>query len=336
MTDDMSEANVTEYSASGQKEEETFNRCPTCGIEAEGIVTCPECGARVTKGIPIKIFKSIAGAGLVLGFFLLMAATYLTAPTIFEISFIGEVNDLILDEIEGEPSEERLFRALSEVRNYVRYPGHVSYSEPDELYGDFSISVNPARIRGRVQDITLQEGANNFTLTLSDGEQEVDARGFNALSDFRDQLGDRFPPNLFDKVEVTGSLNFSSRWGASLYLGVPNRLRVLDEFEEQSKVLGDIVEEDLGEYYWVEGRVTDVFRPGEIRIITLECLVVPGAKFELAVPDFIYNDLPPEEQELLVGSGNELELFVRITEFRGDLQLSLARDDEPGYIRRAD
>ncbi|MGM0381422.1 MAG: hypothetical protein ACQEP7_05500, partial [bacterium] len=196
-----------------------------------------------------------------------------------------------------------------------------------------SITVNPARLRGRVADVRLEKGANNFTLTISDGEQEVDARGFNALRDFKQQLGDNFPPDLFDRVQVVGSLNINSRWGASMYLSKPSRLRIIEEFEEEYISLADITRDELGNYYWVKGKITDIFRPGKIRIITVEDLEVPGAKFELAVPDFMFEELPSGEQDLLLNTGNKVEIFVQVSEYEGNLQLSLADPDEPGNIR---
>ncbi len=324
----------TDYSAHGGIEEDDeayYWECPTCGDEAEGHLTCPTCGARITKSISLSIINKLAIATIVVGLLFLGVASFITAPAEFEIGTIMEIHrEEIMDRIDLEDPTRVLNDAYRRVRRHILYPGQVDYQEPDEGSGEFSISVEPTRIVGRVAEVELQEADDHFMLRITDGEDNIRVRGFNALSDFQEELGERFPPNLFDRVEIIGSLDLDSQWGAQMYLSLPQRFRVIEPFEDQRREIAAISAADIGEYYWVSGTINEVSRPGQLRVIELEDR---GVRIEMAVPDFIFDDLPPTEQNLLTTPGTTVDILTQVGEFRGNPQLELANPDDPDTIR---
>ncbi|GEM_PF-3478891 len=325
---------TTEYSAHGEigeEDEAYYWECPTCGDQAEGYLTCPTCGARITKSISLGLINKIAFATIIIGLLFLGTASFITAPAEFEIGATMEIHrEEIMDRVDLEDPARVLNDAFRRIRRYVLYPGQVDYQEPDEESGDFSISVTPARIVGRVSEVELQEADDHFMLRITDGDDDIRVRGFNALSDFREQLGGKFPPNLFDRVEIIGSLDLDSQWGAQMYLSLPQRFRVIESFEEQRREIAAIGSADIGEYYWVSGTIGEISRPGQLRVIELEDR---GVRIDLTVPDFIFDDLPEEKQNLLTTPGTTVDILAQVGEFRGNPQLDLANPDDPDTIR---
>ncbi len=325
-----------DYSASGSiEEQERAADCPTCGAEAEGRLTCPRCGARTQKSIHLDMLFKISGVGIVLGLILLSAATVITAPAKLEIDTIAKIHkNNISSKLAPEGGGPRqvntaFSEALKSIRNKVLYTGQISTRPPENGRNQFKITVSPAQVTGRVSEVNIEKGSDNFTIELSGGESDLRVRGFGEYSNFKEQLGDRFPPEQFSRVLFVGQLSFDSRYGPSLSVSVPNRFQILEEFEREKRSLVSLTRDDIGNYYVVQGTVVSVDRPGKIRVIELKDR---GVYLDLAVPDFQFEELPPRLQNYLTSSGQRIEFLAKISQYRGEMQLSLANPDDPETI----
>jgi DNA/RNA endonuclease YhcR with UshA esterase domain len=96
------EPDEKEYSDSASKKDLIEEgRCPTCGYQVGGDSTCPRCGARVEKTTPVKLVRTIALIGSLVGIVLLWTAAYYKQPPTIKLEDIQETMNNALVRIEG-------------------------------------------------------------------------------------------------------------------------------------------------------------------------------------------------------------------------------------------
>ncbi len=202
---------------------------------------------------------------------------------------------------------------------YTRYVHQI----PEIQIAQINEAMNGAlvRLEGRVTDVDISERDNNFTITVSQGPDDIDLRAFDELADFRQYHGDAFPPNFFDKVRVTSPINIHPQFGASMFLSIPDRLTVVEPWHEaELHYPSTLTEENIGSYYLTEGTVMEVRRPGNLRVLTF---ADSQGEREFVIRDFHYDRLSPQLQEAITTPGSRIRAVVEVDEFRGEIQLQL-------------
>ncbi|MFP4687379.1 MAG: hypothetical protein ACLFN5_04630 [bacterium] len=96
------EPDEKEYSDTGSKKNMLEEgQCPTCGYHVGVDSTCPRCGARVEKKTPVKLVRTIALLGSLLGIVLLWAAAYYKHPPVIQLEDVQETMNNALVQVEG-------------------------------------------------------------------------------------------------------------------------------------------------------------------------------------------------------------------------------------------
>ncbi|MCK5684698.1 OB-fold nucleic acid binding domain-containing protein [bacterium] len=97
--------------------------------------------------------------------------------------------------------------------------------------GEIQINHNMAlvKVSGRVIRESIQDKKDNFSLTIDDGTGKIKLGGYNKLKKWKKHFGEKFPKEG-DFIEVTGNLNITEQFGASMFLSSPHRLVVKKSF----------------------------------------------------------------------------------------------------------
>ncbi|RMH56935.1 MAG: DUF4339 domain-containing protein [Candidatus Hydrogenedentota bacterium] len=197
--------------------------------------------------------------------------------------------------------------------------------------GDIDEPMNGAfvRIVGRVTEIKKNPDKNSLRLRIDDGTGILSVSAFNKLKQIEKILGDDFP-GVGDKVEVIGTINETQRFGVSMFLSVPERLKLLEKLKISDVAIGDLSKEMLGEIVRLRVSVAKYIkkktrRGSYIHILTFED---GTGSIGRAIGERTWSKLPPKITDALSTEGTSLEFEARIGEYRGRLQAEIVDFDK--------
>lgn len=201
--------------------------------------------------------------------------------------------------------------------------------------GDISEPMNNALVEivGDVVRVDYVEGDNTFRMTVSDGTGQIRLNAINRLRAFREVHGENMP-QLRDKVSVIGTLNISQAWGNSMFLSIPDRMKVLEKFTIEERDIGSITARNEGDTLWISGRVHSYQEiptrtGGILRRITLS----DGTGYiDFPLFDSQFEALSTDVQSALMRSGTELRIQANVGVFRDQPQLELVDPENPELL----
>ncbi|NLB34910.1 MAG: hypothetical protein GX817_03710 [Elusimicrobia bacterium] len=201
--------------------------------------------------------------------------------------------------------------------------------------GEISEPMNNALVEiiGNVARIDYVENDNTFRMTISDGTGQIRLNAINRLRAFREVHGDNMPEHM-DKVSVIGTLNISQAWGNSMFLSIPDRLKVLEKFTLQEVAIADLKTEDEGKHFLIDAKI-HAYREiptrsgGILRSITLS----DGTGYiDLPLFDSQFDALSSTVQSALVKKGTGIRLQAKVGVFRDQPQLELVEPENPEFL----
>lgn len=202
--------------------------------------------------------------------------------------------------------------------------------------GEIQMNHNMALVdvSGKIVALRRQPDRNAFDFTLSDGTGQLKVLAFNRLNHFERAFGDDFP-KLGDEVMVRGNLAISEKFGASIFLSNPKRLKILQRYLVTEEKIGQIGRQDLNMVYRFTAQVQDdIFQNDMLRSIPMRDdtgtlpLVLFKTEFE-AIPTKSVRDA-------LVTTGSSLRFLGRVSEYKGKLQLKVVNPGKAENIEVLD
>ncbi len=182
------------------------------------------------------------------------------------------------------------------------------------------------KLQGIVTGSSVQEEKNTFRLTLDDGTGTISLGGFGKLDRFRDAFKEDFP-GIGDRIEVIGNLSISEQWGATMFLSIPSRLKMLQKYEVKEAELADITLDDVNETYIIEAEVTGHRQFGSGYSIQLRD---GNASMELSLFERQYESIPEgASKEMLFEPGSVFEMVVTVDRYEEECQLKLKNPENP-------
>ncbi|HQG30274.1 MAG TPA: hypothetical protein PLY73_17110, partial [Candidatus Ozemobacteraceae bacterium] len=173
---------------------------------------------------------------------------------------------------------------------------------------------------GKVTGIRVMEDKNNFQIKLDDDTGMLTLSGFDKLRKFREYFKDRFPAEG-DLIEVTGNLSISEKFGESMFVSDPRRIKILKKFEAEPATIENIDLDSRGAVFRV--RVT-VAATRKYRVGTNITVKDDTGSMDLNVFDSEMDKIAdPKLAKALVEVGNEFELVVLVDAYKGKPQLRL-------------
>lgn len=179
--------------------------------------------------------------------------------------------------------------------------------------------------------IEIQEDAfkNNFKVMLDDGTGRLNLSGFGKLDLFKKTMKDEFMREG-DRIEVVGNLNISDKWGASMFLSSPRRIKLLERPQVEAVTLNKLDDSYLAKQIWVEGQITDVvkFKSGYTLGFQDQTGQVELTIFNTEIDEI--NDAKTKDQLLTVGS--KFKIRAKLDKYRDALQLRFAAVDPTALV----
>ncbi len=203
--------------------------------------------------------------------------------------------------------------------------------------GEIQINHNMAlvKVSGRVIRESIQDKKDNFSLTIDDGTGKIKLGGYNKLKKWKKHFGEKFPKEG-DFIEVTGNLNITEQFGASMFLSSPHRLVVKKSFNPKRVKLNDLRIEDVNSTYRVTVKIDYVkkFGMGYSIRVTDNSVSDQSAPISLTIFDTAFNRIKNENvKKAITTKGSVCEFVAILGEYKGTLQLKLKSPDNPNYFK---
>ncbi len=202
---------------------------------------------------------------------------------------------------------------------YSKQPHEVRVGSVDEMMNGALVKIS-----GKVTAADENRDKNTLRLKVDDGTGEITASAFNKLSQFKKVLGDRMP-GVGDEIELVGTLNVTQKFGVSMFLSVPDRVKVLNKYTVKSVRIGDLTKENVGDMVALRARVASYDQRSTRSGMVLHAIVLADATgtIDMTLFDADVSKLPDETRKLLTEQGPDLDLTIKIGEYRGRIQAEL-------------
>lgn len=193
------------------------------------------------------------------------------------------------------------------------------------------------RIIGTVTKINIRDG-NTFSYKVEDETGYMSMMGFDKLSRFQKHFGTDGMPGEGDKIEVVGNLSISDKFGASLFLGDPRRVKILERFQPRSTTIEDIDVDSRGEVLNIRAKIAGVreLRKKENDELFAYVITLKDATGSMDMTLFEGDRLKitnPDLQERLLNYGNEFDMQVMVSEYKGRIQLVLRSPEKEESLK---
>ncbi|HOK41101.1 MAG TPA: OB-fold nucleic acid binding domain-containing protein [bacterium] len=201
---------------------------------------------------------------------------------------------------------------------YLKQPITVNIGDIDEkMNGAF------VRIEGKIIAYEENKEKNSLRMKIDDGTGIINISAFNKLDALKKIFKDRMP-GIGDKVEIVGSINETQKFGISMFLSVPERLKIIEKFDLKEVELGKLTRKNVGDIVKIVAVVSSYDKRTTRKGTVLHSYVLRDktGKIGLTLFDKAIANLP-EETKSLFNVGNKLELIIRIGEYRGELQAEI-------------
>ncbi|PKK90180.1 MAG: hypothetical protein CVV64_10650 [Candidatus Wallbacteria bacterium HGW-Wallbacteria-1] len=176
------------------------------------------------------------------------------------------------------------------------------------------------RVVGRVVNLRLREDQNGFSLSLDDGTGRISLSAFDKLRIFRDRMGENFP-RIGDMVSAVGNLQITEKWGATMFLSSPGRLKLVERIKIEARSFDDISHDDINKIFDIQAEVASIKKFSIGRTIALR---QGETTLPLSIFDKDYEKIgSPDLATALLTPGSVIALRASASEYRGDLQLRI-------------
>ncbi len=208
--------------------------------------------------------------------------------------------------------------------------------QPDFIHiGDITPTMNNALVvvEGNVVEARQDEDGNTFRMTVSDNTGNIRINAFNQLNRFRDHFDNNLP-SMGDTVRVTGALNISQAWGAAMFLNIPDRVRIVEEFQMRQKPIGDITVAHSGELFVIEASVSE-YQLGQTRSgDPMHRITFSDGTGSISTVMWQnqFEALPEDARQAISRPGSRLRLAVRGDSFREEPQVELVDPGDPSNV----
>ena len=191
---------------------------------------------------------------------------------------------------------------------YTKTPHLVKVSDIDEMMNGALVKV-----AGRVASAVEDQDKNGLKLKVDDGTGEINISAFNKLAQFKKVLGDKMP-KLGDEIEVTGVLSENQKFGVSMFLTIPDRIKILKKYELKSMKIGELTKDLIGSVVKLRASVSSYDKISTRNGGVLHKIVLDDGSgaIDMTLFDQQMSDLPESARNLLTGGGNTIELVVKI------------------------
>lgn len=199
--------------------------------------------------------------------------------------------------------------------------------------GEIKPQHNMALVKcvGKVTGVRLMEDKNSFHLKIDDDTGMLSLSGFDKLKKFRAYFGDGFPAEG-DQVEVVGNLSISEKFGESMFISDPRRLKVLKKFMAEPTTIENINLDSRGSIFSIRVKIAAVRK---FRVGTNLTVKDDTGSMDLTIFDTdmeLISD--PKLREQLTEVGNEFQISVLVDAYKGKPQLKIHRPEQPESVKR--
>jgi DNA/RNA endonuclease YhcR with UshA esterase domain len=199
--------------------------------------------------------------------------------------------------------------------------------------GDIKPQHNMALVKciGKVTSVRFTEDKNSFQIKIDDDTGMLSLSGFDKLKKFRAAFGDGFPAEG-DLVEVVGNLSLSEKFGESMFISDPRRLKVLKKFAAEPTTIENINLESRGAIFSIRVKVAAIRK---FRIGTNITVKDDTGSMDLTIFDNDMEKIPdPALRDQLIQVGNEFQMVVLVDAYKGKPQLKIHRPENPESVKK--
>ncbi len=193
--------------------------------------------------------------------------------------------------------------------------------------GNINARMNNAvvEVRGKVVKVSMT-GRDGVAFDVDDGSEQVRAQAFRGLSKMR-ALGN--VPQVGDEVSVVGSIQMTEKYGTSLMINIPSRVKVIPAVFEKVTI-DKVTLANKNKAVEVVGEIIAVKR---IKGTTI--LVIGDVTGTTDVPLFKSDLDRIKDIERVTGIGNEIRVAGSVDAFNGRPQVKV-RDVEKIEVLKDD
>jgi tRNA(Ile2) C34 agmatinyltransferase TiaS len=193
--------------------------------------------------------------------------------------------------------------------------------------GNINARMNNAvvEVQGKVMKVSMT-GRDGVAFDVDDGSEQVRAQAFRGLSKMR-ALGN--VPQVGDEVSVVGSIQITEKYGTSLMINIPSRVKVTPAKVERIPI-GGVTLENQKKLVEVVGEIVSVRQSGGNIFLSI------GDTTGVTDVPLFKSDLERvKDREAISTIGKELRVVGTIDEYRGKPQIKI-RDVEKIEILKDD
>lgn len=192
--------------------------------------------------------------------------------------------------------------------------------------GDIDEKMNGALVKivGKVVSYEEMTDKNSLRMKIDDGTGQMSVSAFNKLAQLKKVFKENMPA-LGDKIEVIGSLSETQKFGLSMFLSVPERLKIVEKYQIKEPAIEELKKENVGDIVKLKVFVSSYEKRTTKKgtVLNIFTLSDKTGSISMTIFDKEMEKIPAETKELLLGKGNELEMVVTIDEYRGALQAKI-------------
>lgn len=199
--------------------------------------------------------------------------------------------------------------------------------------GEIKPQHNMALVRcvGKVTGVKIMEDKNSFHFKIDDETGMLSLSGFDKLRKFRAHFGEALPAEG-DEVEVVGNLSISEKFGESMFISDPRRLKIVKRFSAEPATIENINIESRGSIFSIRVKVAAVRK---FRVGTNITVKDDSGSMDLTVFDSDMEKFSdPKLAEELTQVGNEFQITVLVDAYRGKPQLKIHRPERPESVKK--
>ncbi|MCX6353996.1 MAG: OB-fold nucleic acid binding domain-containing protein [Candidatus Aureabacteria bacterium] len=180
---------------------------------------------------------------------------------------------------------------------------------------DINARMNNAvvEVRGKVVGVSMM-GKDGIGITVDDGSGDVRAQAFRGKAKML-ELGNI--PQVGDEVSLVGSIQMTDRYGTSLMLNLPSRVRVIPSIPEKV-MIDQVTIANKNKVVEVVGEIIAVRKAKDTTI-----LLIGDTTGTTDVPLFKGDLARVKDADTLIRIGNEIRISGYVDEFKGKPQVKV-------------
>lgn len=214
---------------------------------------------------------------------------------------------------------------------YTKNAHDVKVTEIDEQMNGALVKV-----AGRVSSYEENLEKNTLKLKIDDGTGEIMINAYNKLAAFKKVLKDGMP-RLGDEVEISGVISENQTFGISMFLSVPERVKVTKKYELKDVRIGDLTRADVAAIVRITAVVVSYKAETTKRGAVLHKFVLGDGTgvIDMTLFDKQFTQMAETPKKLLTEGKQQLKMVIRISEYRGVLQANLVNPDDVASVGEA-